>query len=383
MKRLPITSAGLVTALGDGVSGSCAGLRAGLSALGDAPAAEVDDGEGGSVPVAACPTGYADGFFQTGAWVRLGGGALEDLIDRQPGGAPGLAGRVAFASAAPILDEERLTWTADELPGPLEDHYAGVLRDRYGLDAPPDLRFASAAGHCALAEVLAAAELLLDRGADRVVVAAADSYLDPLALDWLARTGRLKSASRPTGLVPGEAGAAVLVESEHAARLRRVEILGHVEAVALAAAPLPPPPPGDEKADEDLPPPRPEGPKLGRALADAVRRVLPPGEARWSGDLYLDLNGEEWRAHGWGHAQVHLGRAIDFERCRTFLPATSLGEIGAAAAPVALALALWNFRRDGTSQALVISVADDGRVAAVRLSAPQARAATPASPRRS
>jgi 3-oxoacyl-[acyl-carrier-protein] synthase-1 len=104
-----------------------------------------------------------------------------------------------------------------------------------------------------------------------------------------------------------------------------------------------------------------------------VRQVLPPGDARFAGDLYLDLNGEEWRAHGWGHAQVHLVREIDFDRCRTWLPAVSIGEIGAAAAPVALSLALWNFDRDGSRDALVVSTADDGKVAAIRLSAPSAR----------
>jgi 3-oxoacyl-[acyl-carrier-protein] synthase I len=372
MRRLPITGIGLVTALGDGAAGSCAALRAGLSAFGEAAVAEVDDGEGGTAPVTACPTDYADGFFQTGAWVRLAGGALEDLLHRNEG-LGRAAGRSAFASAAPILDEERLAWTSDELPGPLEPHYAAPLRSSHAIDAPPDLRFASAAGHCGLAELVLACEPLLARGAERVFLAAADSYLDPLALDWLARAGRLKGASRPTGLVPGEAGAAILVEAEPAARRRRASVLGFVEAAALAAAP----PSAAEPArapddDEDVPSPKPEGPKLGRALDEAVRQVLPPGEARFAGDLYLDLNGEEWRARGWGHAQVHLVRRVDFDRCRTFLPATSIGDVGAAAAPVALSLALWSFDRDGTRDALVVSMADDGRVAAIRLSAPTA-----------
>lgn len=373
MTRLPVTGVGLVTALGDGATGSCAALRAGLSAVGEAPAAEVDDGEGGSVPVTACPTSYADGFFQTGAWVRLAGGALEDLLARSPGLVPP-GERSALAAAAPLLDEARLAWAADELPGPLEQHYAAPLRERHGIEAAPELRFVSAAGHCGLAELLLACEHLPGRGADRVFLAAADSYLDSFALDWLARARRLKSASRPTGLVPGEAGGAVLVETEAAARRRRAAILGYVDAVALAAAPPPASAGAEPEADEDLPPPKPEAPKLGRALAQAVRQVLPPGDARFAGDLYLDLNGEEWRAHGWGHAQVHLVRQIDFDRCRTWLPALSIGEVGAAAAPVALALALWNFDRDGTRDALVVSAADDGRVAAIRLSAPGTRA---------
>ena len=68
---------------------------------------------------------------------------------------------------------------------------------------------------------------------------------------------------------------------------------------------------------------------------------------------------------------------VDLDACRIFLPADSLGETGAASAPIAVAFALWNFDRDRTDRAIVVSVADDGATGAIRLSAPH-----PAAPAR-
>src|SRR4051812_26241663 len=80
---LPITGVGLVTAVGYGMVGTCAALRAGVSLPREI---EMEVGEDGG-DAATLGTGfpvwpYADGFFQTGAWVRLGAGALEDVAHR-------------------------------------------------------------------------------------------------------------------------------------------------------------------------------------------------------------------------------------------------------------------------------------------------------------
>lgn len=385
---LLVTGLGLVTSLGFGAAGSVAAIRGGLSRPEVLEGHAVSDGEDGEDPVTGFPaSGYADGFYQSGAWVRLGSGALEDLLHRLPIPAasdPGWS-RASAVALAPIVDEDRFLWSLEVVPRALEDAFATPILELAGVPIPPAATRGLGAGHVGLAEALTVA--ISESSAhrlERMLLVAADSYVDTSSLDWLSARDRLKSGERPTGLVPGEAGAALLVESEHAVRARKTQVLGVVEAVALAAAPLRAPPPAaeDDAAEDELPPLPPEGPKLGRAIAQAVRQVLPPGKDRFACDLYLDLNGEEWRAHGWGHAQVHLGRHLDLDRCRTFLPATSIGEVGAAAAPVALALALWNFDRDATRDALVISAADDGRVSAIRLSA--AEAAPPAvAPRRS
>ncbi|HEY6006438.1 MAG TPA: hypothetical protein VIV57_26395 [Anaeromyxobacter sp.] len=379
---LAVTAIGHVGALGYGATGTLAALRAGLSDPRELPIV-VGGEDDEDISAVGYPAGdFADGFFQAGAWVRLACGAIDDL--RHAAALPGGADfwqRTALLAALPIIDEDRFRWTLDMLPEAPREFVLEPIAQLCARGVSIVEQGCHPSGHVALAAALQRAESGIGaREADRVLLAAADSYVDEWTLEWLASENRLKTPERPTGLTPGEAGAALLLESEAAARQRRATVRGFVEAVALGAAPLPPPPAKaeGEAAEEELPSLRPEGTKLGRAIAQAVRQVLPQGSTPFAADLYLDLNGEEWRAHGWGHAQVHLARHLDLDRCRTFLPATSIGEVGAAAAPVALSLALWNFDRDGTRDALVVSVADDGKVAAIRLSAPAAATAAAA-----
>jgi 3-oxoacyl-[acyl-carrier-protein] synthase-1 len=172
----------------------------------------------------------------------------------------------------------------------------------------------------------------------------------------------------------------LLVEADFAARNRQAQPVGYLEAVAIGQLPPPPAKPGNARGtnheEPAEPPPVPPVAPLGRAIAETIRRVLPAaeGDRKYSGDLYLDLNGEDWRARAWGHAQVHLTRAIEFDRCRTFVPAESIGDTGAASAAIAVGLALWNFHKDSSESALVISVSDNGAVGVIRLGAPKARA---------
>lgn len=369
-RRLSLSGLGLTTSCGLGVVGSCAAARAGLSRpaiLGGTPL----DGVAGH-PVSS----FSDGFYQRGAWIRLALGACSDLWDRG-GFTSGREPPPRLILLTPEPDASRSPWAEDLDRAEFELSIAHRFQLHLEPVAPSIRTRAEALGSTGLAQSLGAwAE------ADGVtILAAADSLVDPDSLEWLAGHGRLKTPDSPAGLMPGEAGAALLLESEHSARLRKAEVLGHVEAVAVGAAPPAPPPARKEGPDaagadgeaEELPPPMPDGAPLGRALADAVRQVLPQaaGGARWVGDLYLDLNGEEWKAQGWGHALVHLSRHLDLEACRTFLPAESLGETGAASAPIGVALALYNFAQDGTRGALVLSMADDGQVSAIRLSAPR------------
>ncbi|MGC3999319.1 MAG: hypothetical protein QM767_18515 [Anaeromyxobacter sp.] len=365
--RLALTGVGLVTALGRGATGSCAALRAGV-ALPVELGAEVEDGEGGMIPAAGYPTGLADGFFQTGAWVRLATAALEDLGHQSGFALEDAAGwqRSGLTLLLPAILEPRFRWTpadATDLIHQVTDPVASLLR----LPAAPAQRSALGGGCTGLASALEGAlRQPAQTPRERWVLAAADSYVDGLSLSWLALEGRLKEPGQPVGLAPGEAGAALLLETEHAARQRRAQPLGFIESVALTRAPAGTPPPASpgEEGPTWAPPP---APALGRALAQALRGVLPAGPAPWHGDLYLDLNGETWKAAGWGHAQVDLVRVIAFDRCRVIFPAESLGETGAASPLIGVALALWNLRRDGAPGAIVCSIGDDGQVAAVRL----------------
>jgi 3-oxoacyl-[acyl-carrier-protein] synthase-1 len=370
---LAITGAGVVTSLGFGLVGSCAGIRAGVAMPRELDC-EVDGGDGETTTAIGYPASLvANGFVQAGAWVRLASAATDDLrhAAELPADTDGAFWqRTSMVCALPLIDPDRFCWSLEQVPQAAEDAF---LRPLVELSVPSvaGARQWQALGHVGTAAALARCGNAQARQTERAVIATADSYLDPFTLSWLTRAARLKSPDRPTGLMPGEAGAALLVETEQSARQRKTAILGTVEAVALGT--IGPRPTSPEEDDD--PPPMPAAASLGRALAEAVRTVLPTqrDRDRFSGDLYLDLNGEDWRAASWGHAQVLLARTIDFDRCRTFLPAESLGETGAASAGIAVALALYGFQQDATSAALVLSASEDGSVSAIRLASSTGR----------
>lgn len=371
--RAAITGVGLSTALGQ-TAGSCAALRAGTSAPRRLPF-EISLGDGESEAAVGYPNELADGFSQIGAWVRLASLSLDDLQHHAALelADPPLLARGALAIALPAVSRDRFGWDLSREPRGLHDEVALPVADLAGVPALGSTALLATDGHPsafgAWSALLASAD-----GPERILSVAADSYVDEPTVSWLSAEGRLKGPDRPTGLMPGEAGAALLLETDRAARQRAASVLGWVEAVSIAR-----PRPGRARAaprGEDAEDARwlpPAAPGLGRTIADVVRRVLPPAPdgAPWRGDLYLDLNGEYWRADAWGHAAVHLRSQVDLDACRLSLPADSLGETGAAGACVAVALALWNFDRDRTREALVVCVGDDGAVGAVRLSSPR------------
>lgn len=358
--RLIVTGIGMVTALGYGRTGTCAAMRAGLSSARELPGFMVDDGDGEIASARGHPIpGFAEGFFQAGAWVRLASGALEDLL--YDGGAPLLPAsawsRTGLIAITPLLDPGRFMWPIDQKPDVLTESFTVPLQELLGLPVAPENLQAVASGHSGLGVALQrAAELITSRRVDRVVVVGADSYLDGLSLEWLLQHRRLKGAEAPTGLLPGQAGSCLLVESDVVARTRGAPVWGQVAAVSVKA-----PPPEDP----------PDLNRWGRLLAEAMTDVLAAVGAKtpFRGELVLDLNGESWRAHVWGMAQVLLANQVDFSGCRALLPCEALGEIGAAGGGVGAGLALSGFwDREAVHQdAVVCCLSEAGQVAAVLL----------------
>lgn len=352
---LAITGLGMVTAVGHGVMGTLAALRADVSRPRVLPASRVEDGEGGETAVVGHPvTDYAEGFCGPGAWVRLALGAFADMLHRASlPSSPDFWRRTGLTLLGPVADAERFPELPTELPDAWECLYAHPVMRALGVTlADGHLRMLGL-GHCALAEALKHAEADVSaHRVDRVVVLAADSYLDGESLAWLQDKGRLKSATHSSGTQPGEAGAALLLESDSVARARGAARGGRVRAAATGEA---------------LQNVRPM--ELGRTLAETVRRVL-PREKPFRGDVLLDLNGEDWKGMAWGSAQMYLTREhLDFEQCRLTVPAECLGEVGAASAPLAVGVAVGAFLQghNPEGEALVLSLSDSGRVAAVHL----------------
>jgi 3-oxoacyl-[acyl-carrier-protein] synthase-1 len=125
--------------------------------------------------------------------------------------------------------------------------------------------------------------------------------------------------------MPGEGAAALLLEAPVSARRRRAAAIARIGAVAVGQEPR-----------AHLSGQR----SLGEALSGAVARAL--GEANvglpHAADTVSDLNGEEWRAHEYGHARVRVSPSR-WDSDRVQLPAMSVGDIGAGMTALQLVLA--------------------------------------------
>jgi 3-oxoacyl-[acyl-carrier-protein] synthase-1 len=351
---LAITGLGMISSVGWDASASCAAIRAGLVRPHPLPGFTVLDEETQDmVPLVGHPIqGYTEGFAPLARWVRLAQGALDDLLRQQR--MPGPADvqfwrRTRLFCIAPVLSAERFFEVRQAGAEDVMDAFTRLLHERLRKRIPvPPSRFLGL-GHSGLAAALQEA----DRGissaeAERYLLVAVDSYLDAYSLEWLAERRRLKTGDRPVGLMPGEAGACVLVESVTSARRRGAPVDALIESSAVERVP------GATHQD---------GARLGAGLALAVAAVRQGRAASkpFDGDVIIDLNGEVWRANAWGHARVRLSDSLE-ARVRLVTFCGSVGEIGASSGAVAICIATRSFARRYASgpACLVVTTSEDG-----------------------
>ncbi|WP_224361970.1 hypothetical protein [Hyalangium versicolor] len=210
-------------------------------------------------------------------------------------------------------------------------------------------------GNAGCAEALGIAQRWIDHGLDRVVILATDSYLDPFTLEWLDSRHRLKTGERPVGLMPGEAGACVMIESRRSAARRKAPILAKVDAVSRGQEP--------RHFFQSTP-------SVGEGLAAVTAACLDgiSSGVPFNGDIVLDLNGEEWRAREWGNALLRLRERLG-DSIRWILPGSSWGDIGAASGVAGMCIAARSLARGyaKASQVLVLSSSEWGNVSAILL----------------
>jgi 3-oxoacyl-[acyl-carrier-protein] synthase-1 len=357
--RLAVTGLGMVSSVGRDVVTACASIRAGIRRPSELlGSTSQSDPEAEPAPVIGYALrGFADGFAYLGLWRRIAQGSLADMsrnagLDTAANGGP--RPRTGLALVTPEIDPDRFPEAEALGLSALGEKYAPLL-DLAALGIEPRNVWVVSQGSAGTAVAAWQADQLIGAGRlDRVVVLAVDSYLDRATLGWLGMHGRLKSDDNPAGLIPGEAGACFLLESEKAARERGAVI----QAVLLGAAAAHEP---AHFFTDDV--------NTGVGLATAGAAVLPPGSS-FLGDVYVDLNGEPWRGQEYGYARVRLGRSIA-EDAPIRLVCDSLGEIGAATGAVSVCMAARSFVRgyDSNRQALVLSSSEHGHVGAMLLAA--------------
>ncbi|MFY2558735.1 hypothetical protein ACN469_13995 [Corallococcus terminator] len=327
---MAVTSLGALTSVGSDVVTSCAAQRAGLSnprPLDALMLAEAGDEPEGVIGHPIHP--LTQGFFLLGLWVRIATVCVRDLIrygKLPPGRQADFWERTGIIACAPWLGSGRLPLSQEKGEELLVENYLRPVFELLELPVTPENLWVEESGHCAVAQAIAQAGTLLSEGrVDRVLVLGVDSYADRFSLEWLMETNALKTRSHPVGAMPGEAGACFLLESKRSvqARAAQVEALVGIPAVSLASDP--------ERRDAS---------DVGRRLAEVLHAVSQATGGAQLGDLFLDLNGEEWRARAWGTALVCLSQPSKLGLVREIVPCTSFGETGAASAALGLCLAV-------------------------------------------
>lgn len=356
-----ITGLGAVTTVGRSARSACAAIRAGVAR--PSPFSEfrvLDHATQETVPLMAhAMQGYTDGFSLVGRWIRLARGAASDLLasaglpnssDRAFWSTTGLTAVCAVPDDDVFLSEEpgeSLSMIRDGFFAPLQ-FVLGLPIEAGHMDLVP-------LGHAGTALAIArAAEKLARSELERVLVLAADSNFDPLALENFAANRRLKLPDNPAGFMPGEAGACFLLERETSARRRHASKIAKVTSAMTAKEPS-----ASLRARSAT------GEGLAMCVSAVLDRISP--DSAFEGDVVLDLTGENWRASEWGEAQVRLAGRTGM--VREHVPGVSVGEIGAASGALGVCYAAHLLDRNvaRTDTVLVLSSSVPGDLGCVAL----------------
>jgi 3-oxoacyl-[acyl-carrier-protein] synthase I len=352
-----VTALGILSSVGEDAITVCAAIRAGISRPAEIDGSTALDLASAS-PIAL--TGHpivpiTNGYTGTARWLQMVPRAFDDLV--RNGGLPRADDRPFWSTTAvmillPDLEDERFAHDERSRPEAIATTFLQPLMRRLPQALPAGNVLLQPVDRIGLALVLEGFSKICDEmKVDRVVVLAVDSLVCPFALDWLGEAGRLKSDLNPVGLMPGEAAAALLLEPARRGLHDQRRPLARIAAVAS----------GQDAHVEG------EGAaRRGRVLADVLRPLLAEGP----GDLYLDLNGESWRASEYGHA---LHALAPMKAPRLHHPAAEIGDIGAAAFAVNAILAARSLQR-GYARGAKVAVAtstETGEVGGILLRRPE------------
>jgi 3-oxoacyl-[acyl-carrier-protein] synthase-1 len=318
---LRVVSAGICCALGHELATAGPAIAANLDAFGTA--GFLTD-TGVPIPVAALPSGRIWGVSRLAQWAAW---AIRDCL----------------ASAYPGLTQEALIGVARSCALLLLTPTAEALEDRdIAVDGLPEavasllgLHFSNASrvlpfGEAGMSRVLDQAAALLEHAPEgRVLLVSADSLLDVQLIERMVEDERLRvPGSDRDGFTPGEAAAAVLLES--ASRPRSGGLVGQADFRLLGWGAA------EEAArwNNGLP-------NRSQGLTTAVRAALGAAHVTMADVDYRlsDQNGETFLVRDAANAMTRLMADVDRYRSPVLITlADKIGDVGVSVAVVGLAL---------------------------------------------
>lgn len=335
-----ISAVGMCSSLGRYLDG-CAAARAGLSRFHSDPEVllATPGGEEDALTVAPACSNFSN-YQGLARWLKLLGYAYQDLaaqLDIQS-----LEGRIAIFLAMPDPAARNLTFEPSAQPTDSDwlernlDRFTSAFFRREApqlLEVPLQCAFGD---RVAFARALAKATQALSNGqAEHCLLLTVDSLLDTDTLRIQLEQQRLKTPDNPTGYIPGEGAAAIVLSAQAVhAQAQKCTVECHLDPTSLS--------PEDEEAKHAL--------WLGRKLFALYQKaVVIPSGSNQKALLPLqitDFNGEQTRAKELGFMQHYItqnypsGVILD-----PMVPALSFGETGTFSGALAFNAALHSIQR--------------------------------------
>lgn len=314
MPRMQIIGLGASTPVGRNIWASAAAARAGICGFSEHPF--MIDTAGEPMRVARAPWLDAEGIER---YCELLFPAIDEALAPIQGQLKRGPFKIGIAIGLPPSRPGQHPDLAKGILSAIEQKYAGVFTQARSFDA------GHAAGHLALDTAVKSCAV---HSIDACVVACVDSYLSPETLEWIEACDQLHGGgplNNAWGFIPGEASGALLIATEAFVHRIGVEAYGDIVSVGI----------GREtkliKTDAVC---------IGEGLTQAFRsslQALSPGEQIHN--VFCDLNGETYRADEYGFTALRTKER--FRAATDFIaPADCWGNIGAAGAPLHIALAV-------------------------------------------
>jgi 3-oxoacyl-[acyl-carrier-protein] synthase I len=357
-----ITAAGLSTSLGEFVAG-CAAARSGMVRL--LPLGPVLPNPGEEIPaeLKGHTSPDAAGHEDYGRLIALLVGAVADATP--DGGWNGwVNSRTRIVVILPEEADRHALYDIDDVDEVFPSGPDALVWQRLRESAFKDVDKRAVefvrGGHTAMVEVVGRAERAFrQREAERVLIFAADSLVDPLTLAGLAGQGLLAHAGHPDGMFPGEAGAAIVLETESSAHSRGVPAQLSIDALSWRPAP--------RTVEDDT--------KLsGWGLAEVISEVetVAPDRLARVGLVVTDFNGSSMRArYEWDNLLRIQSSSPSLQRLThvaRWSPAESFGDVGSVTGAVHLCIAARAIARGySPADSVLICNTDDSGAAGVML----------------
>ncbi len=318
----------MISPIGFDVKTACASFRCGMNRFGPLELITLDEEEMEEVPVTGSAlSGITDGYKGIALYTIIAEKTLFDLIQfSELQTSDELFWKETIIHICLSEQRNEDLWFLQE---EIESELAQKIIDFTGLPIPLENIQINSSGRTALYHsVGSVAQSFTDRKCKRGIILAVDSLVDDDAVSFYSAHGRLLNPGEKNGFIPGEAGAAVMIETAQSIQSRNVEPVGYLSAPLTC---------------KSLGPLLEEPVSYSRAISALF--IESAAEDQPTTILYSDFNGEEARAVALGNAASQIVKSLGYYPEYSINTAECFGDCGAVNGILAICDAVRSFQR--------------------------------------